>query len=195
MLTFKKLTVSTYFGTLALTFLFQEGWRQNMGNTFKIGRRFQKIKYFAVVMNCLVVCVFYFIYRFLLEEAFPKFVEAPLVMIFIALIFCVGKITIWAADRYAGLITYTITENGLLYRVGTRERLYPWEKFTAVRLRASYLQGMFPVEFQVGNETLMINQYVDGVYRLTGEIFRQIQAYVNVDQTLIKQAKDMEGVY
>ena len=166
-----------------------------MSQTFKIGRRFQKLKYICVAVNCLVVCVFYFIYRFLLEAAFPKFVQLPLAAIFVVLLLGVGRLTIWAADKYAASITYVLREDGLLQTVGKVERLYLWKDFSSVRLRASYFLGVFPVEFQVGEETLMVNQHLDGVYRLTGEIFRHIEPYVAVDQALIKQAKDMEGVY
>ena len=79
-----------------------------MGATYKIGRRFRKLKYICVVANCLVVGVFYFVYRYLLEGAFPEFAKIPLALIFCALMAAAARITIWAADRYASAISYTV---------------------------------------------------------------------------------------
>lgn len=166
-----------------------------MGATYKIGRRFRKLKYICVVANCLVVGVFYFVYRYLLEGAFPEFAKIPLALIFCALMFAAARITIWAADRYASAISYTVREDGLLYRVRDRERLYPWKDFTGVRLQGAYFQGVFPVEFQVGGEKMVLNQHVDGIYELTGEVFRRIGDHVEIDPGLVKQANEMEGVY
>lgn len=194
MLTPPKLTTGEDFGKLGLT-IFKQEKVKGMQDTYKIGRRFRKLKYICVVVNSLIVGVFYFVYRYLLEGVFPEFAQVPLALIFCALIVCVARITMWAADKYAAAITYTVKKDGLLYRVKDRERFYPWKDFSSVRLQGAYFQGVFPVEFQVGGEKLVLNQHIDGIYRLTGEIFHRIGDHVAVDPALVKQAEEMEGVY
>lgn len=166
-----------------------------MQNTYTIGRRFQKLKYICVAVNCLVVGMFYFIYRFLLEGMFPEFSRLPLALIFCLLMLGAARITIWAADKYARAVTYTVTSDGLFHRVKDRERFYPWSDFSSVRLQGAYFQGVFPVEFQVGTEKLVLNQHIDDLYRLTGDVFRHIEDHVAIDPALIRQADEMEGVY
>lgn len=166
-----------------------------MDHTFRIGRRFQKIKYLCVIVNLLVTATFYFIYRYLLEASFPDFVNAPLALIFLLIGFAVAKVTLWAAEKYAAGISYRVTEKGLVVVQGRLEQLLPWNRFTAARLQVYQFQGVFPVEFQVEGKTLILNQYIDGLCRLTGLILEQIRDHAEIDPAAERRSQDLLDVY
>lgn len=166
-----------------------------MNHTFRIGQRFLKIKYLCVIANTLVVVVFYFIYRYLLEDVFRDFVDAPLVIIFLMIGLVVAKLTLWIANKYASSVAYQVTEGGLVVVRGQLEHLLPWSDFTAARLRPYHLRGVFPVEFQVGKKVLILNQYTDELCRLTGLILSHIRDHAEIDPVVEQQSRDLLGVY
>lgn len=166
-----------------------------MKDTFYIGRRFSKIKYLCVLVNSLVVLSFYFIYHYLLEGFFPEFVGGPLVLIFIGIGFAVARVTLWAANKYSSSVSYRLLEDGLLETLGKTQHLYRWKDFRSVRLRHYQFQSCFPVEFQIGERTLVLNQYIEGLCQLTSQIFVRISDYVDIDPALERQAADLTGVY
>lgn len=166
-----------------------------MNNTFRIGSRFQKIKYLCAVANSLVVFVFYFIYRWLLQDMFPTLVDLPLALLFLFIGLVIVRVTLWAADRYANSIVYHVTDAGLMVVRNGMEKMIPWSDFCGVRLCSAAFSGPFPVEFRVGKEVMVLNQYVDGLYALTEQIFQHIRDYVTISPELEKRAKDMRGVY
>lgn len=166
-----------------------------MQTVFTIGRRFSKYKYLSVAANSFVVFTFYFIYRYLFGASFPQFAGMPLALIFVILGLIVAKITLWAFGKYAAGVSYQLTQSGLLVRTGSMERLYRWEDFRGAQFRDGSFQNVFPVEFQVGNEPLMLNQHLDGLCRLTYEIFLRIQDHVSLDPQLVQHAKNMLDVY
>ena len=164
-----------------------------MNSTFQIGRRFLKIKYLCVITNVLVVAVFYFIYRYLLEETFPSFVNTPLAVIFLLIGLAAARITLWAADKFA--VSYRVTGEGLVMVRGRAEQLLLWSGFTSAKLRPYSFQGVFPVEFQVGNRVLVLNQYIDGLCRLTGLILDHIRDHAEIDPVVEQRARDLLDVY
>ena len=166
-----------------------------MQTTFTIGRRLSKYKYLSVAANSFVVFTFYFIYRYLFGATFPKFTGVPLTLLFVILGLVVAKITLWAFGKYAAAISCQLTQSGLLIRNGSVERLYRWEDFRSAQLQDGSFQNVFPVEFQVGNEALMLNQHLDGLCRLTYEIFLRIQDHVSLDPQLVQHAKNMIDIY
>lgn len=166
-----------------------------MNKTYRIGRRFRKMQYASVAVNCLVVFAFYFIYRFIFEGLFPRFVGAPMALVFLLLGVIVARLTLRFSDRYAAGVRYTLTEEGLAAVQGKKERLYRWEDFSGAKLEEFRFRGVFPVEFQIAGRPVMLNQYIDGVCELTAEIFEQIAPYAQLDPELIKRAEDMRGVY
>ena len=166
-----------------------------MGKTYRIGRRYRKMQYASVVVNCLIVFAFYFIYRFLLEGLFPRFVGAPLALTFLLLGVLVAHLTLRYTDRYAASVRYALTDEGLIYECGKRRQLYRWEDFSGATLQEYQFRGVFPVEFQVGGQPMMLNQSVDGLCELTCGIFEQIAPYARLDPKLVKRAEDMRGVY
>ncbi len=166
-----------------------------MDNSFRIGKRFLKIKCLCVLVNVLVVTVFYFAYRYLLEESFPDFVNAPLAILFLVIGAAVVKVTVWAADKYAAGISYRVTGKGLVTVQGRLERLLPWDSFTAARLRPYQFQGVFPVEFQLGEKVLILNQYIDGLCRLTGLILDHIRDHAKIDSVVEQRSRDLLDIY
>lgn len=166
-----------------------------MNSTFQIGRRFLKIKYLCVTVNLLVVAAFYFIYRYLLEDAFPEFVTAPLAIIFFAIGLVTARVTLWAAEKYASGISYRVTQDSLVLVQGRLEQSLPWRDFTSAKLRPYTFQGVFPVEFQVGKKVLILNQYVDGLCRLTGLILEHIRDHAEIDPVVEQRAQDLLDVY
>lgn len=166
-----------------------------MGNTFRIGRRFRKIKYLCVAANALVVFTFYFIYRYLFQSSFPEFVDAPLALIFLLIGLAVVRVTLWFADKYAQSISYQVTAEGLVITQGRAVRTILWTDFRGARLRTVQFQGPFPVEFQTGEETILLNQYVDELYVLTDEVFQHIRGHAAIAPELEEQARAMRGVY
>lgn len=166
-----------------------------MERRYRIGVRFRKIKYLSVAVNCGIVFVFYFIYRYVFEEAFPHFVGAPLALVFLLLALLVARVTLRVADRYASGIEYRATPDGLRTRAGKREQFYAWEDFSSAKLEEFRFRGVFPVEFQIAGKPVMLNQYVDGICELTAEIFERIAPYAQLDPELVKRAEDMRGVY
>ena len=166
-----------------------------MDKTYRIGVRYRKYKYLSIAVNCAIVFTFYFIYRFLLEEAFPKLVGAPLALLFLLLGVIVARVTAYFADKYAAQFGYRVTPEGLIAETWGRTTLYAWDSFSAAELREFQFRGVFPVEFQVGGKPMMLNQHVDGLCELTGEIFRRIEPHAKVDPALVKRAEDLRGVY
>lgn len=166
-----------------------------MNETFRIGRRFLKIKYLCVIVNSFVVATFYFIYRYLLETSFPNFVKTPLALIFLAIGILTVKITLWATDKYASGISYHVTAEGLTVTQGHSVQTYSWGSFTNAKLRTYKFQGIFPVEFQVAGKILVLNQYTEELCRLTGLILDHIQDYAEIDPTARQKSQDLLDVY
>lgn len=166
-----------------------------MGKTYRIGARFRKLKYFSATVNCLVVLCFYFIYRFVLGGLFPNLPEAALAAVFLLLGALVAKATLAVAERYAAGVGYRVTEEGLVVLRGGRESLLKWRDFSGARLLEFQFQGVFPVQFRVAGETLLLNQYLDGLCELTSEVLTRIAPYAEIEPELMERAKQMKGVY
>lgn len=166
-----------------------------MDRTFLIGKRFLKLKYLCVIVNAFVVAAFYFIYRYLLEDAFPDLVNAPLAVVFLAVGAVVVKITLWVAEKYASGISYRVTEDGLIVVRGRLEELLPWDSFTAAKLQSYQFQGVFPVEFHLGKRHLILDQYIDELCRLTGLILDRIRDHAEIDPAVEQRVKDLMDIY
>ena len=166
-----------------------------MDKTYRIGLRYRKMQYASVVVNCLIVFAFYFVYRFVFEGVFPQFVGAPLALVFLLLAAVVARLTLTFTNRYAAGVAYTLTAEGLRYRSGKRESLYRWADFSGAKLVEYQFRGVFPVEFQVEGKPMMLNQNVDGLCELTCKIFERISDHVRLEPELVKRAADMRGVY
>lgn len=166
-----------------------------MGKTYRIGRRFRKLQYASVVVNCLIVFGFYFIYRYVYEDVAPQLVGAPLALLFLLLAVVISRLTLSVSGKYAASVRYTPTDEGLHIVHGKREQLYRWEEFSGAKLEEFRFRGVFPVVFQVAGKSLMLEQNLDELCELTCRIFEQIAPYVQLDESLVKLAKDMSGVY
>ena len=166
-----------------------------MEKTYRIGRRFRKLQYASVVVNCLIIFGFYFIYRFIFSGISPRFVGAPLALLFVLVGVIAAKVTLKVSDKYAAGVRCTLTKNGLRVVRGKQEQFYRWEDFSGARLEEFRFRGVFPVAFQVSGRQVMLNQYLDGLCELTYEIYERIAPYAELDPELVKQAKDMRGVY
>ena len=166
-----------------------------MNKTYRIGRRFRKMQYASVVVNCLVVFAFYFIYRFIFEEVFPQFVGGPMALVFLFLGVVVSRLTLYFSGKYAAGVRYTVTAEGLAAVQGKKEHLYRWEDFSGAKLEEFRFRGVFPVVFQIAGKAIMLNQYVDDLCGLTCEIFEKIAPYAALAPDLAKRAEDMRGVY
>lgn len=166
-----------------------------MGKTYRIGRRFRKLQYASVVVNCLIVFGFYFIYRYVYEDVAPQLVGAPLALLFLLLAVVISRLTLSLSDKYAASVRYTPTDEGLHIVQGKKERLYRWEEFSGARLEEFRFRGVFPVVFQVGGKSMMLEQNLDELCELTCRVFERIKPYARIDEELIKRAEDMSGVY
>lgn len=162
-----------------------------MKKSYTIGHRFNKWKYAAVIINSFVVFTFYFIYSYL----FFGVSEVIMALIFVALGVLIAKVTVMLFDKYAFGVVYTVTDKGLSVKTGRIERLYLWEDFKSVSFADGGFQNVFPVEFKVKDEKIMLNQYLDDLCRLTRDIFEHIKTHVDIPPDLIKRAEDMTDVY
>lgn len=166
-----------------------------MDKTYRVGARFKKVKYFSVTVNCLVVACFYFIYQYVLSGVFPGLSATTLALVFLLLGAAVAKATLVVAERYAKGIGCRVTDEGLVVIRGGRERLLKWQDFSGARLVEFQFQGVFPVQFEVAGETVMLNQYLDDLCGLTSRVFERIAPYAKLDPQLVDQAKKLKGVY
>lgn len=166
-----------------------------MERTYRIGRRFRKLQYVSVAVNCLIVFGFYFIYRFIFEGVAPQFVGAPLALAFALLGVITARLTLWASDKYAASVRYTPAEDGLHVMLGKKEQFYRWQEFSGARLEEFRFRGVFPVVFQIAGKSVMLNQHVDELCDLTCEIFERIAPYAQLEPELVQRAQDMRGVY
>ncbi len=166
-----------------------------MGKTYRIGKRFRRIEYLSTAVNCLVVFCFYFIYRYLFAQLFPAFSDVALAAVFLLLGAATAKLTLYVAKRYAGAVSYRVTDEGLLAVTGKREQLYRWQDFSGARLIEFQFRGPFPVEFQVSGKPMMLEQNIEGLCALTGEVFAHIAPYVPLKPELVKRAADLRGIY
>lgn len=166
-----------------------------MEKTYRIGRRFRKLQYVSVAVNCLIVFGFYFIYRFIFEDIWPQFVGAPLALLYVLLGAVAARLTLSLSDKYAAGVRYTPVEEGLHAVEGKKEQFYRWEEFSGARLEEFRFRGVFPVVFQIAGKSVMLNQHVDGLCELTCEIFERIAPYAQLNPELVKRAEDMRGVY
>lgn len=166
-----------------------------MEKTYRIARRFRKLQYVSVAVNCLIVFGFYFIYRFIFEGISPQLVGAPLALLFALLGVITARLTLRWSDRYAASVRYVLTEDGLRAVRGKREQFYRWEEFSGAKLEEFRFRGVFPVAFQIAGKPMMLNQNVDELCDLTCEIFDRIAPYARLDPELVKRARDMRGVY
>lgn len=166
-----------------------------MEKTYRIGRRFRKLQYVSVAVNCLIVFGFYFIYRFIFEGMAPQFVGAPLALLFLLLGVIAARLTLSLSGKYAAGVRCVLTEDGLRVEQGKRKRFYRWEDFSGAKLEEFRFRGVFPVVFQIAGTPVMLNQHLDDLCGLTCEIFERIAPYARLDPELIKRAEDMRGVY
>ena len=166
-----------------------------MEKTYRIGRRFRKLKYISAIVNCLIVFGFYFIYRFVFEDTAPQFVGAPLALLFVLLCAVTARLTLNAWDKYAASVRCVPAEDGLHVMQGKREQFYRWEEFSGAKMQEFRFHGAFPVVFQVAGNSMMLNQQLDDLCGLTCEIFERIAPYARLDPELVKRAEDLRGVY
>ena len=166
-----------------------------MKKEYVIGGRFKKLKALSVVLNSAIVFMFYFIYRYVFAGRLGILEGAPLAMIFLALGVVIAVISMRIADRYAASVSYRITDDGLVYRLGKREKLFRWKDFSAAKLREFGFSGVHPVEFTVEGRLMMLNQYVDDLCGLTANILDRIEDHVQIDPELRKRTSDLRGVY
>ena len=166
-----------------------------MEKTYRIGRRFRKLKYFSAIVNCLIVFGFYFIYRFLFEGIAPQLAGAPLALLFVLLGAVTARLTLSAWDKYAASVRCVLTEDGLRVIQGRTEQLYRWEEFSGAKMQEFRFHGAFPVVFQAAGRSMMLNQHLDDLCGLTCEIFERIAPYAKLDPRLIQRAEDLRGVY
>lgn len=166
-----------------------------MKETYIIGARLKKFKYLSIAVNTALIFTFYFIYRFLFAPSFPDLVGTPLALLFLLLTLLTAALTVKAFDRYASSVSYQLTPEGLLEIRAKSTRLYLWQDFSGVSFRDGSFQNVFPVEFQVGQSTLMLNQHLDGLCRLTYEIFLRIQDHVPLPADLVEKTRQMIDVY
>ncbi|MGE4276970.1 MAG: hypothetical protein AB7E30_07325 [Lawsonibacter sp.] len=169
-----------------------------MKQTFAVGKRFKALVALAMILNISVVCVFYLIYRELLEPMYPQFVEVPLLVIFVGITALVIKATLYVSDWYAGTVCYRVGERELIVGSGRTERRYPWEQFSSVQMDSTWAYGLgtlVPISFRVGEKTLKLNQCVGDLYQLTAEIIKHIEPYVSVDPELKTQIEALKGTF
>ena len=166
-----------------------------MEKTYRVGRRFRKLKYISAVVNCMIVFGFYFIYRFLFEGLSPQFAGAPLALLFVLLGAVVARLTLNMWDKFAAGIRYVLTDDGLRVTRGRRESFYRWEEFSGASMKEFRFSGVFPVEFQIAGKSVMLNQYLDDLCGLTCEIFERIAPYARLEAKLVERAENLRGVY
>lgn len=169
-----------------------------METTFRAGKRLTAMKVLALVVNCAVVFVFYFIYRYLLGDAVPALSGAPLAVLFLGLGALVAAATLWVARKYADTVCYQVGQDALVVGCGAQARRYPWPDFTAAALdqNGAYRLGtVLPLSFQVGGETLTLNQYVGNIYGLADAIFQRIEPYAEIPEELKRQVCAMKGAF
>jgi len=162
-----------------------------MNKVFLVGNRFAKMRNLSVVANCLVVFVFYFIYRYLLETSYPNFVGVPLVLIFLLICAGIVKLTLVITGKMRDNICYELTADSLVIGKGKTERRYKWTAFKSAELDDTKLRDILPAYFMVGEERLTLNQYVDEIYELAYQMIRRIESHATIDPELRKRADCM----
>lgn len=166
-----------------------------MTKVYRIGPRFNKIKYLSVAVNCAIVFMFYFIYRYVFGERLGAAAGWPLALAFLLFGFLVAFLTLRIAGRYAAGISYSVTDRGLIWRMGKKEQIIAWSSFTGAKLRSISFSGVHPVDFTVDGKNMMLNQYIQDLCLLTGQIFDRIEDHVEIDPALRKRTRDLTGVY
>jgi len=162
-----------------------------MNKVFLAGNRFAKMRNLSVVANCLVVFVFYFIYRYLLETSFPNFVGTPLLVVFLLVCAGIVKLTLVITGKIRDNIRYELTADALVIGKGKTERRYKWSAFQSAHLDETRLRDILPVYFMVGEERLTLNQYVDNIYELAYQMIRRVESHATIDPELRKRADCM----
>ncbi|MBR4578086.1 MAG: hypothetical protein IKO22_00585 [Oscillospiraceae bacterium] len=168
-----------------------------MKHVYTAGRRLSVVKTLSTVVNCAVVFVFYFIYRFLFAESAPNFVGWPLAAVFVAFAILVVFLTLKLWERYGDAIQYKVTADALLVGKGEKTKKYPWNRFAWIEMRsdtAFHFEAVFPAIFHMKEETLVINHYVGDSYGLAGEIVEHIQDQVTIPPELRRQISAMRGL-
>lgn len=166
-----------------------------MTKEYCIGPRFNKIKYLSVGVNSAIVFMFYFVYRYVFAGRLGALEGWPLAAIFAAIEFVVVFATLKVADKYASSISYRVTDEGLVYRMGKKEQLLRWKDFSSAILRELRFTGVHPVEFKVAGRTLMLNQYTADLCRLTDQVFDHIEDHIAIAPELRKHTRDLTGIY
>ena len=166
-----------------------------MNRKFKPGKRLMKMKNLAIVACLIVVFVFYFIYRYLFEATFPQFVGLPMVILFILFGALVYKGVTYFYKKYADGTYYIVTDDALVVGVGKSEKKYAWNRFKKAGLSLNAVRAVCPVVFQIGDEELKLNQYVEDIYELVGRILSRIEPYAEIEEELKQRTQTMKGIY
>lgn len=166
-----------------------------MNRKFKPGKRLMKMKNLAIIACLLIVFVFYFIYRYLFQASFPQFVGLPMAILFVLFGVLVYKAVTWFYNKYAEGTYYIVTDDALVVGMGKTEKKYSWNKFKKARLNMNALRSVCPVVFQIGEEELKVNQYVEDIYELVSRILQRIEPYAEIEEELKQRTQAMKGIY
>lgn len=158
---------------------------------FIAGRRFDRMRNACIFANCVVVFVFYFVYRYLMQDAMPNFVDGPLLIIFIVLGVVIAKVTQIFGDKLKAAIRYEITSEYLIVSSGKGQMRFPWKNFTEIGYDKFKMRSICPVYFIIAGEKLTLNQYVEDIFELIDQIIKKTPQ-AEVDPKITQMVKAMK---
>lgn len=162
-----------------------------MGRTYKLGKRFHRVKYVCIVAEMLVMYAFHFIYQL----CFPNFNQFALGVGFAAaavlIAFATYHLLNWCADH----LWYQITDEGLSVCRGGKVKVYPWSDFKAAGVETINILDRLPVYFLLqSGQRLHLEQYIEGLGSLTVDILERIKDHADISETLVERLKTAKAM-
>lgn len=152
---------------------------------FGTDKRIRTVRNGCVIITCLVLFVFYFIYRLVFEDYIPQFIGWPMALAFVALGVVFASIYKSLAEKKSETTYYEVTDKFLRYRNGRLTKKYHWKDFSSVEPKSNDFMSRLPITFVVNGAPLEFNQFVDEPIALALSIIRHIDEHVCIDKEIM----------
>lgn len=160
--------------------------------TFGISDRYMRKLHKDIVLNILIILVFFILFNILFQDH-PNYNVIRIVFIFVFLV--IGVLVIisdwYRVQKYAS-IYYKVTSNYLEYFDSKKTVQYPWSHFKKVRLDKNKISLVFPYEFQTEDGNFYLHKQLGEQEILIPMIIEKVRSYAEIDPEIpdIFQPKD-----
>lgn len=146
---------------------------------FGMNRKLSQQCSLSIIINTMVVGVFYFIYNFLFFDN-PSTCSIQLLLVFIIIAIIVSYLTKKIYNKL-GTRYYKVTEESLLFFNGKEVKKYPWKDFNEAKYEVGCFSKTIPIYFVLSDSQLRLSQYTEEQADLTKLILNHIKDHAVIE--------------